>query len=380
MNVDVGYVKAVTTRKPVVSVVRLHSLDGLRGTLALFVCAYHLTNSLPALKSFLGASTAVMQQGWFAVDVFFALSGFVMCYVYERDFRDGVTWRQWARFMWARFSRLYPVHLVTLAILFVLLVPFILDTDRFINAGGRYSWQAAIGNLLMLQGPWIDHRTWNYPSWSISVEWHLYLIFPFLLPLIYRKQACWALVVGGTVMAFLVYGYLVSLGLVVDNGELEVFPTNGPIALLRGLLLFVVGIGLYGVIRESLMASGAAMVSAVVGLLACLHFDGLAPVAVLFVPILVLGAINNHAARNVLSLPPALFLGKISYSLYMCHALVQIMVVNRIRDYVTALLGDAVLAGGLVLALGIALSVALATLAQSFVETPCRLYLKNFGR
>src|SRR4051812_19033532 len=95
---------------------RIHELDGLRGLLAVFVALYHLLAPFTELQSALRHSAPVFLEGWYAVDVFFVMSGFVMLHVYGKTFAHEVTARSVLRFMWARVVRLYPVHLFALLV------------------------------------------------------------------------------------------------------------------------------------------------------------------------------------------------------------------------------------------------------------------------
>ena len=51
---------------------------------------------------------------------------------------------------------------------------------------GPRSLGAIIANIFMLQGLSAGQLSWNYPTWSISVEFMAYLAFPFALPAIAR--------------------------------------------------------------------------------------------------------------------------------------------------------------------------------------------------
>lgn len=81
------------------------------------------------------------------------------------------------RFVVSRFSRLYPLHLATLLFL-VLLVPII---HALLGADFVYQyndWYHFFLNLVFAQYWGFEHGySWNGPSWSISVEVALYILF-----------------------------------------------------------------------------------------------------------------------------------------------------------------------------------------------------------
>ena len=91
--------------------VRFEALDALRGVCALLVVLFHIP-IYHALKD-IGAFANLQ----FCVDMFFALSGFVLCHAYGQRLNDGI---DGVRFMAMRFARLWPLHMVVLA-LFVML-------------------------------------------------------------------------------------------------------------------------------------------------------------------------------------------------------------------------------------------------------------------
>ena len=114
------------------------------------------------------------------VDVFFIISGFVIAHVYAD--RMG-TWRQFARFMQRRVGRLFPLHLVTLlgvALLFYLIGMLNLPT----NSDFRVKPECLILGTVLLHAV-IDcgGAAPNFVNWSISAEMVMYALFPLLLVL-----------------------------------------------------------------------------------------------------------------------------------------------------------------------------------------------------
>src|ERR1700732_4036716 len=103
----------------------LYLLDILRGLASLWVVTYHYQHfyfiravGLPAdfqiaALPFYSVLWPIYQRGDWALDAFFAISGFVFYYLYSEPIHDrSVSWRA---FWWLRFSRLYPLHFVMLA-------------------------------------------------------------------------------------------------------------------------------------------------------------------------------------------------------------------------------------------------------------------------
>lgn len=150
----------------------LSALTGLRWLAALAVFVHHLTRDfeLPRPKIWLGC---------LAVSFFFVLSGFILTYVYHdrlKTWRDGV-----GKFWFARWARIWPLHVVCLGILLVL--AFCCDYIHVIGTSEQAP-RILATNLLLLQS-WVPHGPWafsfNAVSWSISTEAFFYFVFPLLL-------------------------------------------------------------------------------------------------------------------------------------------------------------------------------------------------------
>jgi peptidoglycan/LPS O-acetylase OafA/YrhL len=181
-------------------------------------------------------------HGYMWVEFFFALSGFILTYVYGARawaFFKGTTYKD---FVIARLSRLYPLHLAILLTILVLVV--------VLNAYGdathtpsiyqeKYhpivSWQSFILNLFLVQA-WnvLPTLTWNGASWFVSVEFALCLMFPVYLVLSRRGWiSAFGLIAAGT------FG-LAWLSLTAKHG-LDITFHNG---IFRGMSAFAIGVGM----------------------------------------------------------------------------------------------------------------------------------------
>jgi peptidoglycan/LPS O-acetylase OafA/YrhL len=164
---------------------RFYSLDVLRGVAALGVVLWHWQHFF-FLGSRLGpydASQAPLykylflfyDKGWLGVDLFFSLSGFVFFWLYSsRISGSSITA---GRFAWLRFSRLYPLHILTLLLVIAELAVaraagkgFFVYPDNdlkhfLLNLVFAASWGAENG------------QSFNGPFWSVSVEVFLYGLF-----------------------------------------------------------------------------------------------------------------------------------------------------------------------------------------------------------
>jgi peptidoglycan/LPS O-acetylase OafA/YrhL len=156
---------------------QLQSLTSLRGLAALWVVLYHYsTVYFPRLD--IGDYSNLIAKGYLAVDLFFMLSGFVMTHVYYRAFSESIT-QNYRNFLVARIARLYPLHLLVLflflatALTSQLLLYMRTGLFHGIPLEGARSMGAFAANLFMLQGLAAGELSWNYPAWSISIEFLL---------------------------------------------------------------------------------------------------------------------------------------------------------------------------------------------------------------
>ncbi|WP_079318992.1 acyltransferase [Microbispora sp. GKU 823] len=174
---------------------RLPTLTGMRFIAAALVFLFHATVQQlfaepGAQKTF---SAVFTQGGWAGVGFFFVLSGFVLAWSY----RPGQPAR---RFWRRRLVKIYPNHLVTMVVAFVLLT--------LVSKVAVDHWHA-LYNLLLVQSwfPQLEIRgSLNGVTWSLSCELLFYLAFPLLMrPLSrIRPERLWAWAAGVAVAIFLV--------------------------------------------------------------------------------------------------------------------------------------------------------------------------------
>ncbi|PZP49159.1 MAG: acyltransferase [Agrobacterium fabrum] len=141
-------------------------LDGIRGVAALFIVHRHA-------EQFFGRDPA---SSYLAVDLFFALSGFVLAHAYSRKLREGAITSGF--FMKARFARLYPLYVLALALMAVYFICLytlglptpIDDLHRLVDPGELVF--ALVTGLLFLPAPFT--LTLNGALFLVSPAWSLF--------------------------------------------------------------------------------------------------------------------------------------------------------------------------------------------------------------
>jgi len=174
----------------------LPALTGLRTLLALTILLYHFTpNGLTWARHPAFTLYPFINIGYVFVSFFFLISGFILSYNYAAREQPVNA----ADFLVARFSRLYPVYALTLAIS----IPMLL-TEWTTRPRAQFV-QGVIATPLLLQGFFPTIATfWNTVSWTLSCEVVFYLLFPFLLRLRWPRGT-------GTLMALLLGLWLLGL-------------------------------------------------------------------------------------------------------------------------------------------------------------------------
>jgi peptidoglycan/LPS O-acetylase OafA/YrhL len=358
---------------------QLASLTPLRGIAALWVVIFHFCWYFPAVHP--ERYTGAVYKGYLAVDMFFVLSGFVITHVYKEGFARRVTGRRYRDFLKARVARIYPLH-ITVLLLFVATATAERAASYALRGSfepipllGERSLGGFLANLVMLQGLWARELSWNDPSWSISLEFLAYLLFPLLFPGLWRAGPAAKAGLGGLLV--------VALGWLAYRTGGYFNQWNGAYAILRCLPEFLAGMLLYSAYRSGLFASGLATdaaLAAVVVLLAALLHLGASDLAIIpLFPLLILAAVRNAGRFSpLLNSPPLVWLGDISYSLYLLHWFVLFVTTEIARRLPGLDFAKLPRAPSLALiALLIAVSLALATLSFRFIEVTGRHWLRR---
>lgn len=302
---------------------RLNALTGLRCFAAINIVLFHFSN-----PKWFGFMAPVVDAGYVSVSYFILLSGFVLGYNYNARARAGELDR--VRFWEARFTRIYPIYLLSL----------ILSVGTLAREYGSHThamfWTGVVLTPLLLQGFIPAVATFmNTPAWTMSAEAFYYVIFPWLArwkrpesvaPHLAKMAGVWLLgmIPGVLYMVFnpdgiphpdrwsyghwlwalkyTPYAHVASFIFGVMLAELdELIARQGWLRLSLGLGGFI---GIYGLLMLGPLVPYAIM------------HDGL--LMPLFACIVLGLAGENHLSR-LLGVRPLVFVGEASYCLYLLH-------------------------------------------------------------
>jgi peptidoglycan/LPS O-acetylase OafA/YrhL len=338
-------------------------LDGLRGVAAMAVVTFHFME-----WAYTDYSQSFIGHGFLAVDFFFCLSGFVIGYAYDdRIAKMGVL-----EFFKSRIIRLHPLVVSgsVLGLLAFLFDPFGGHPELY-NAGKTIL--AFICSLLLIPFPAIADRSFNLfsfnaPAWSLFWEYVANIVYAFVLFKIARNYLLLLIIISAGVLCFVCY----RAGNLLGGWSGPTFWDGGA----RISYSFLAGLFIYRsrwIIKNKLGFIGLAVLLFVAFLVPySKNWNWLSePLVVMFYfPLLIaLGAGANLA--------PALkklcvFLGQLSYPLYMTHYAVLWMFGNY---YGSHKLSASQLA--MIIIVSLILLIGFSYLVMVFYDIPVRKYLSE---
>ena len=313
----------------------LPNLTGVRGLAAVWVLAFHgwqFSNG-PALvlpvPGFALDLTPLFKCGYFGVDLFFVLSGFLLSMPFHRAALERRPWPSLKQFWIHRCRRVLPAYWLQLLILtaaFAWLGLFDRITPRILVAHA-----ALVQNVV----PWLVPLL-NPVYWSMPIEWDFYVILPLLALLVAHCRWPLALL---SALAF-AFAFRVLCYWSLTDSTLATFIGYGDIQQLPARLdQFVVGICAAWISASTPLTRRQAAATLLVALVALVllvwtaaergDFIARTDVPYLFVHhsltaiafgLLVLGAAGSSRIGSLLLANRAMtFLGVVSYSLYLWH-------------------------------------------------------------
>jgi peptidoglycan/LPS O-acetylase OafA/YrhL len=312
---------------------RFKALDGIRGIASVIVAFFWHYQLFFKKKPFGILGYWPYNFGWIMVDLFFILSGFIFFNTYGVKIRKQTLSIQ--DFVILRLSRLYPLHILTLFIIFLFVIFKRTNTNIYVFEEFDYSLTCLSLNLLMLQNGWlIIKESFNAPAWSLSIEIMMYLLFFYIF--YYSKDGKKYLVQSLIVVYFGVIIYFSGLNSVFLNTQTA-----------RGLMGFFIGVTVgeayqyletvrhdkIGKFIIGLLLTGivATTVPAIIWGYDILKNWRIVTTFVLF-PSIIISVLIFNCLYKIFSIKPLLYLGELSYSIYLIHFPV-FLIIKNIENY-----------------------------------------------
>tara|TARA_X000001036_G_scaffold399352_1_gene402915 strand:+ start:322 stop:1437 length:1116 start_codon:yes stop_codon:yes gene_type:complete len=355
-------------------------LESLRGVAALIVAIFHFD---------IGSifNNELTKNGWLMVDFFFVLSGFVISFNYLdkiKSFSDIV------QFQIKRFFRLYPLHIIMLFIFLVIecskyLVKLKFGLSSTIPAFTYNNLNTFITNILLLHNLVDNRLTWNVQSWSISSEFFTYFLFGLIILFSARKKLI--INILSIVIVLLSFYFL-------QNHSME--PKYG---FIRCLYSFFLGVLIFN-FSNSFKFKITNYLSYIFFILSILLVIIAEPEKIIginiFLPLIfsafILSLImsqNKNYLIYLLERKFLIYLGTISYGIYMVHTAVW-WLINRIITIIfkyqtfvsdegaTTIITNNLFISNILMIIGLFIIIILAHYSYKLVEMPINSYRKFF--
>lgn len=303
--------------------------------------------------------------GQYAVQMFCLISGFIFYSIYHEEIANKKI--SFAGFSFLRLSRLYPLHFTTLFVIAGIQLFFFQVYDTY------FVYQANDLKHFLLQlffiGTWLPsmQHSFNAPVWSVSVEIFAYLIFYMMASLAITKGKGLLVLIFVTLM-FNFFGVLPTFHaclLYFFFGCLLAKATQAGIGL-KSLLIRYSLISITGMILFNLFSHPAAFNVLDDNLLVTLLLIPFGSTIVLLFIVTFRKITSTHITATLKNL------GNISYSLYLIHFPVQIMIflVLRPSNYI-------VFNSPKILFAFLVSSILIAWIVFEYFEKPVQRYLRS---
>lgn len=163
------------------------ALDAVRGLAILLVLAYHFRGDVGPASALDSGLFALLRAGGLGVDLFFVLSGFLITGILHDTPRDH---RYFRDFYIRRTLRIFPLYYATLFLAFVVLprlAPAAARTYEHSIPHQFWLWTYLANVFVAVKEAYV--LTGFNHFWSLAVEEHFYLVWPFVIYMCNRQQA-----------------------------------------------------------------------------------------------------------------------------------------------------------------------------------------------
>lgn len=262
----------------------------------------------------------IYRRGGIFVEMFLVVSGFSSFYSYERKIDEGMSFPQFAI---RRAIRIYPLMWATLIFALVLHMVYFVQNGHTFWLGGEQTLTTLIFCFLGLQAVYPGAQSWNFPSWSLSVFFLCWIVFYVIVHFTRNRKDMRIICCVAAVM--------LGIGLCRNPLQTQVIFLNSSMA--RGYISFFSGGLIYYIWQatDACRLKSMACVTLILCLLGLLHVIGVPTgqhtivFGMMVFPCTLLLCLQSHVLNRILSFPPLQFLGKISFSIYLCNTPMELL-------------------------------------------------------
>ncbi|MBN8647206.1 MAG: acyltransferase [Caulobacterales bacterium] len=352
--------------------VRVEELESIRAIAALFIVLLHFPKFNPIVDG------VFINNSGYMVELFFVLSGFVIYKAYNDRIKNI---NDVARFQFLRLGRIYPVHFLFLIVFLSFeIIKYIAYHKYNISSGNSLpfrenNWSVFFKNLFLIQGIGSKNTllTFNYVSWSISVEFIAYFVFALLILLIPKHK----------IFSFIIIAFLSILANISGNDSdfKQLLDCFGGF-FIGCIIAFVCEKYEFKFPRYSSLI----IFSSLAIYLTFNHtlFTSFIVYCFSAALIIAISKSSDDGFKAILRTPVLIYLGQISYSIYMAHPAVEWVINQIVRKLFHPIEHIDPNNGFLVPSLGVfetlslvfvayAVTIILAGLVYHYIEQPLRL-------
>ena len=336
-------------------------INGLRAWAVIAVIFYHF-----GVYGFAG--------GFVGVDIFFAISGFLMTgIVVEGLERSKISPFSVIGFYMARARRILPALIVLCAVLLILGWWALTPIDYKMLGDHSVAGVSFFSNVqFWREAGYFDtqsHEKWLLHTWSLAVEWQFYIILPLVLIAVWKWRPS-----RYSVTLVMLAGLIASLGLSIivtplaPSAAFYLLPTRAWEMLAGGLVFLLANrLLLTATIRTTLEYIGFALIiGSIIGFDSSSSWPGWRALVPVIGTLLILLAARS---KSIWTGPIGIqWLGTRSYSLYLWHWPI-VVALNYLEQQ----------SNPAAIVIGLGLTLVLGNASYHLVETPARRYLSNFN-
>lgn len=309
----------------------------------------------------------LVKSGGVGVSYFFILSGFVMVIAYGKN--PNIDFLSYQK---NRFARIYPVYLLGL-ILVLFYILFIVQQEIgfkeiMLHASALQAWVPETALNL------------NFPGWSVSVEFFFYLLFPFIYNYFYTKQKFKTILFVSIILWFISLLFINwalkgNIFYISEKNTLN-FLHSFPLFHLNQFLIGNIA-GFYFLEKWNTKSKNYDLHILLVFIVLIALIKMKLPVdysngflAIVFLPLILLQALNTGSLTRLFKSNAAVFLGEISYSIYILHYPIHLFVKYFLKMF--GINGELKL-----LLIYIPVLIVFSALSYTYIETPLREKIKK---